>query len=157
MHAPVDWNGALPMLVRAAVSQKMRVIAAGAVVDADPLRVARELGGEYFFHVPALDEAEMAGLYLRARVFADVSWSASGLSRIARAVNSGCRVLASTFSRAPELWPDAVEADPASVNSLSAGLLRAWDAAVPAPAAPGEAFLAVVQAYAQAQRVRAPA
>jgi hypothetical protein len=156
VHAPVEWRSNLPLLVREAAARDLRVVVAGPAVEGDAYRIAREFGGDRFVHLPLPSDGEVAGLYRRARLFADVSWAPAGLYRAAFALASGCRVLVSKASRAAEVWPEIAQADPCSARELASALSAAWDAPAPSYRSdPAQAFLTTISAYAQAQQQRA--
>lgn len=158
VHAPVEWRTSLALLVRAAANLGMPVVIAGPTVEADALRSAQVYAPERVIHFPDPTEGEIAALYRSASVFADVSWASRGHYRIARAVASGCALLVSHQGFAGEVWPKATTADPGSVPSLAAALERArGQGASGEVSKPGQAFSAVIFAYAKAQRVRTPA
>lgn len=153
VHAPVDWRAGVPLVVRAAVSQNLPVVVVGPPVDGFAYRALLELGGDLVRHAPRLDDAEMEGLYRRARVYADMAWAPYGLSRLARAAASGCRLAVSRQSRAAELFSNVRVADPADEASVAAALSGAWHGAPAGPALAGQQpFLAIVSAYAAAQQ-----
>ncbi len=108
--------------------------------------------------IPKPTPGELAGLYLRARVFADVSWWQTSSSRIARALLSGCSAVAAAKSYAAAMWAAVIEADVADVASIEAGLRQAWEhrppaallAAVASDCDADRCFRETVAAYAQA-------
>lgn len=158
IHAPVDWRADVPLVVRAAVAQGFPVVVVGAAVDGFAYRAMYELGGNLVRHAPSLAPAEIAGLYRRARVYADFAWAPYGLARIARAASSGARLAVSRSSRATGLFTNVREGDPADEASIGAALRAAWDGAPPRPLAEGpDSFIAVISAYAAAQAARAAA
>jgi hypothetical protein len=160
VHAPLEWRISLPLLVRAASRLGMPVVAAGPTVDVDMLFAARSLAPESLIHLAQPTSEELAALYGCARVYAELSWAPAGIYRVARALISGCGVVASRSSYAAAVWPEAVsEADPGSVDSLTRALQRALERPVSATSAgaAGQAFSAAIFAYATAQRARQPA
>ena len=77
-----------------------------------------------------LAPAELSALYRRARVFADASWSARGLYRLARAGASGAALVAPSSGYARDVWAGrAVLADPGSAESIASALRHAWERA----------------------------
>jgi hypothetical protein len=168
-HAPVDTRCNQYLLARACASLDYPLVLVGPVGDVEYHgEVLAALGAQgMWIPAEALSEADLAGLYHRARVFADVSWSANGLYRLARAGAAGAALVAPASGYANALWPGLAEiVDPASEESLVAGLRAAWEhAPQSAPAilaATAErcdpfsslvAILAVYQAAAQAQPV----
>jgi len=158
VHAPVRWGTNLPLLAYAAVEQGLQLVVAGPSVDVAAMRYAARQAPELVMHVAAPSEEQQESLYRGARVYADLSWSPRGYSRIARAAAGGCRLLLSSNLHAAELWPGAAVADPASPASVSAALSKAWNQAQPAPAqAGGDLFSAVIFAYSKAAAARQPA
>jgi hypothetical protein len=155
VHAPVEWRTNLPLLARAAAARGMALVAAGPVVDFPSLRHAAQQAPESVIHIPNPAPDEVEALYRAARVYADVSWAPRGIGRIARAAASGCRLLLASFSFAHEVWPNAVTADPGSLESISAALDEAWNAAVPAQSLSGnDLFSAAIFAYSRALQAR---
>lgn len=156
-HTRIDARSNLAMLARAAAEQSRALVVAGPVVDFDVYRTLREILGDRFCHAPRPSDAEVAAMYRNARVFADVSWWGYGASRASLASTCGCSLVLSTA------MPDcatlgAAEANPARIGSIRNALARAWDTPAPRlPSDPNQAFLALISAYAQAQRAAAPA
>jgi hypothetical protein len=84
--------------------------------------------GGAWFSDDQLAPEELAALYRRARVFADVSWSSNGLQRLARAAAAGAALVAPTSGFARGVWPGLVRmVDPAGGTSIAAGLKDAWE------------------------------
>lgn len=137
-HAPVDPRSNQLTLVRAAAAAGLPLVLAGPVTDAEYLAFVREYAdARTVLLTQPLSAGQLAWLYRRARVFADLSWFMSGLSRVARASICGCAVLTSANSPAARRWrPDLFEADPASHEGVAAALKRAW-AAAEEPGRPG--------------------
>ncbi len=78
----------------------------------------------------SLDANRLAGLYGRARVFLDASWTGYGLHRLARAAASGAALVASSTGLASSVFGTSVElVDPAGIDAIGEGLRRAWEAA----------------------------
>ncbi|HKU69054.1 MAG TPA: hypothetical protein VJP85_14885 [Candidatus Baltobacteraceae bacterium] len=158
VHAPVQWRMNLPLLACAAAEQGIPLVVAGPVVDVAALRAASRLAPELVMHLAAPDDAQVEALYRSARVYADVSWAPQGLSRIARAAASGCRLLLSRTLYAAELSPGACGVDAASLESVAAGLAQAWSLPQPAPVqGGGDLFTAAIFAYSKALAARQPA
>jgi hypothetical protein len=158
VHAPVQWRVNLPLLVSAAAALGIPLVVAGAAVDVPAMRYAARLAPELVMHVVHPTEAQMEGLYRAARVYADISWAPQGLCRIARAAALGCNLLLSRNLHAAELWPSATVVDPASLESVIAGLSGAWNSSqVPRAQAEGDLFSAAIFAYSKAAAARQPA
>lgn len=157
-HAPIDWRTNAPLLARIAAARGIPLVLAGPVVDVACLRYALAAAPEFVIHVPNPTEGELEALYRAARLYADVSWSPKGLSRLVRAARSGCRLLLSKGSFAPDLWPSAPAADPGSLQAIDAAFAQAWNAppSVNPPAGP-DLFAASILAYFKAIAARAPA
>jgi hypothetical protein len=144
--------------VSAAAALGIPLVVAGAAVDVPAMRYAARLAPELVMHVVHPTEAQMEGLYRAARVYADISWAPQGLCRIARAAALGCNLLLSRNLHAAELWPSATVVDPASLESVIAGLSGAWNSSqVPRAQAEGDLFSAAIFAYSKAAAARQPA
>jgi hypothetical protein len=100
-------------------------------------------------------------------VYADVAWIGYGLRRIAQAAAAGCALAVANLRYAGALWrPGLWEVDPASVQSIAAGIGDAWaygPGSGPASACadriaaacdPVMSLVATATAYAQAQQAR---
>lgn len=160
VHAPLEWRTNPVLLMRAAAALRMPVVFAGRTVEVDALRYARAQAPELFLHLPEPTAEQLAALYLSARVFVDVSWGSRGLYRVQRALASGCAVVVSRNSYAAVTWPAAVvEVDPGSPVAIEGALKVAASRGGESTriAMPGEAFSAVILAYATAQQERVPA
>ncbi|HEV3153030.1 MAG TPA: hypothetical protein VGZ02_04440 [Candidatus Baltobacteraceae bacterium] len=160
VHAAIVPNANLMLLARAAQELDLPLLIAGPVTDSLYFAHVREaLDGRTIF-VPHPSADQVAALYRRARVYADLAWWQSAVHRAARAAVNGCGVLVAQTSPAAALWPGGVAcADPSDVASIRAGLSAAWQTRAPAGFAlevsslcdPGRAFVETVTAYAQAQ------
>jgi hypothetical protein len=163
IHAPVDSRWNQYALVRAAATLGYPVVLLGPVQNIDYYAEVMAALGEGGIWLPgdAVGSGELAALYRRARVFADASWSAGGLYRLARAAMGGAALVAPTSGYARNLWPGLAQiVDPASLESIHTGLREAWErapalgAAVAARTAelcdPFNGLVAVLAAYQQA-------
>ena len=155
VHAPLEWRMNLALVVRAATQLNIPVVVAGRTVDVDAMQTARALAPNLLVHLPEATPSEVAALYRAARAYVDLSWGTRGNYRVARALASGCAVIAPKASYARETWPGAIlEADPASETSIAQALQNAWNRPSGGHWVPnaGEAFSAVIFAYAKAQQ-----
>jgi|GEM_PF-666355 len=166
-HAPIDMRCNQVMLVRALRELGLPLVLLGPVADAQYLELVREQAGDRVYFVPDATRGQVAGLYSRARVYADVAWIGYGLRRIAQAAAYGCALAVANLRYAGALWrPGLWEVDPASVSSIAAGIGDAWaygahskDAAacaerIAAGCDPVLSLVATATAYAQAQKGR---
>ncbi len=167
-HAPIEPRCNQALLVRAMRDAGLPLVLLGPVTDASYLEIVREHAGEQVVFVPAATDGQIAALYGRARVYADVSWFGLGLGRIARAAAFGCALAVANLRYAGALWrPGLWEVEPASVSSISLAVRSAWDAALAHPTDvagcgsriaastdPLASLVATVSAYAHAQQAR---
>ena len=131
MHAAIDARSAVVMAALAAEAENLPLVLTGPVADAETMLFLHAFAGNSLRCVPfaTLDDALVEGLYARARVYADISWSGRGLSRFARAGGYGASLVASASGNAAALWTDAIHvADPANLRSISAAFRAAWEA-----------------------------
>lgn len=153
VHAPLEARTNIPLLARAFAERGIPLVAAGPAFDPEVRRTAGEILGGSFIHIPAPSPGELEGLYRSARLYVDLSWLPSGLSRIARAIACGARVLVSERSHARSIWPSLAAAAPGSISSIRNALGTAWEAPAAQASAPSQpAFLSIIAAYDQAQR-----
>lgn len=167
-HVSISPRANLLALARGAEAAQIPLVVAGAVDDAAYLTALRRWSAEGVTILTSLSDGQIASLYRRARVFADVSWIPAGLSRPLRALLSGCRVVLASDSYGCAMWDGIVTpADPASATAIAAGLSVAWvSAADPAATArqgagivaacdPAQTLSATVNLYARAAGRRA--
>jgi hypothetical protein len=166
-HLPIGPHSNLLALTRAANAAGLPLVLAGQVADIEYLCALRRWSGDRTAVLTAASNGQIAALYRRARVYADVAWIPGGLARPARAALSGCRLVLSEASYGYELWGNAAAAvDPASAQSIAAGLTAAWNAAADSRATaalaggivaacdPARTLSAAVNLYAAAARRR---
>lgn len=163
-HTPIASNSNLFMLSRAAQKLDVPLVIAGPVGDALYFAYLREAFDGRTVLLPHATPAQVSGLYRRARVFADFSWSQPSLHRLVLAAAAGCNLAVAHASPAAGLWNSMVfTGDPAAIGSVEQALAAAWaaprDPALAAAAArdgdPNRAFLDTVRAYGLAQTLRA--
>lgn len=131
-HGPLDPATSILFTLAAAAREGLPLVWTGPVANHELLHYVRCYASDRCFYIPPalLDDAELEGLYARARVFIDVSWTGNGLGRVARAASYGASVVASTHGFALDLLGEsAFGADPASIPSIAAALRQAWNAA----------------------------
>jgi hypothetical protein len=167
-HTPLAARSNLLALARAATGAGLPLVVAGPVTDVETLTALRRWSDDRTVILTSASSDQIASLYRRARVFADVAWISGGLARPLRALLSGCRVVLAADSYGVDLWGDAVvTADAASAPSIAAGLATAWAAAgipeatarqvasIAAASGPAGTLSATVNLYAQAAARRA--
>ena len=136
VHAPLEPRSNQLIVARAAQRAGLPLVLAGPVADADYLERVREFSGPRVILIPDPRADELAALYRRARIFADVSWIGVGLWRLAQAAACGCALVVSRHSYAPALWGQGLwVADPASEASVAVALGDAWAHVGESPAA----------------------
>jgi hypothetical protein len=162
LHAPVEPRCNQIIVALAARSAGLPLVIAGPVVDAPYAEFVREAAGDRTTFIPEATLAQVRAFYPRARVFVDAAWIGTGLHRLAYAAASGCALVSAGTRYAADLWRSEIwEVDPASVDSMAAGMLAAWSAAPGEARAraervarccdPAAALIATVSAYAVAQ------
>ena len=115
-------------LVRACREADLRLVLCGPVVSVPIQAMLSEYIDERVILVPHATPAQRAALYRRARVYVEPGFLPYGLSRIARAVVSGCAVVASHASDALEQFgPGIIGANPLNVSDLAVAIARAWE------------------------------
>lgn len=132
VHAPIDTAPSLLFVLSAAARTRLPLVWTGPVAHPEVLHHARSFAPDTSYFVPPklLSEAEVAGLYARARIYVDAGWAARGLNRAARAASYGATVVASTAGYARDVLGDAAfVVDPASVDAIASAMRAAWDAA----------------------------
>lgn len=132
VHALVEPRCNQFQLVRAAAALGYPMVVTGRVREVHYYgEMMASLGlGACWLPANRLTAGELSALYRRARVFADASWSSSGLYRMARAAAAGAALVAPLSGYARSVWPGlAVLVDQASEESIAAGLKRAWEQA----------------------------
>jgi glycosyltransferase involved in cell wall biosynthesis len=134
-HAPIEQRSNQLILARAAQRAALPLVIAGPVADPDYLERIREFSDARVLLFPDPTEAQLAALYRRARVFADVSWIGVGLRRIAQAAAMGCALVVPQQSYAIAAWgPGLWVVDPASEESVAVALGDAWSHVAESPA-----------------------
>jgi hypothetical protein len=132
VHAPMEPRCNQFALAVAAASAGLPIVLCGSVADVEYYTRTMAVLGDAGVWLPEeeLQPAEIATLYGRARVFADASWSARGLYRLARAGAYGCALVAPASGYARNAWPGHVQSvDPGSSESVAEGLRVAWERA----------------------------
>lgn len=167
-HAPMEPRCNQALLARAMRDAGLPLVLLGPVTDASYLELVREQAGDQIVFVPAATPGEIAALYARARVYADVAWFGMGLGRAARAAAYGGALAIANLRYAGALWrPGLWEIEPASVPSIAHGVAAAWNAVrdrpldvaacgsrIAASTDPVASLVATVSAYAHAQQAR---
>ncbi|MDE2482981.1 MAG: hypothetical protein KGN02_12430 [bacterium] len=131
IHAPIEARCNQLFAVMAAERLGLPIVLLGPVADVEYYRYVNEGSGPRTVQLRdhELTPAEIAGLYGRARVVADVGWSARGLHRLARGGATGAALVANLSGYANDLWGDlAVLVDPASLDAIAEALRLAWEA-----------------------------
>lgn len=164
VHAPIEPRGNQVFAALAAARLGFPMVLLGPVADIEFYRYVCELSGPQVIQLrdDELTPQEIAGLYARARVIADISWSTRGIHRLARGAAFGGAVVASAQSYAAEVWSGlgCCLVDPASLDSIVDGIRTAWErqpiaanrliSATAVVADPFTNLVAVVSAYQQA-------
>ena len=132
LHAPMDARCNQYAVAVAASELEYPTLFVGTVGDfayyADVLAKLGPLG--MWLSCEEASPGELASLYRRARVFVDVGWSSNGLARLARAGAGGTALVVASAGQARAVWPGLAQiADPASTESIAAGLRAAWERA----------------------------
>jgi hypothetical protein len=162
-HAPIGPQSNLLALARASQVAGYPLVIAGTVADVTYLGALRRWADDRTQVLTSAGEGQIAALYRRAKVYADVAWVPGGLARPQRALLSGCRLVLSSASYGCSLWNGlASTADPGSAPAITAGLTTAWLAAadpevtatayagIVAVADPARTLSATVNLYARA-------
>ena len=163
VHAPLDPRCNQYLIARACARLGYSLVLAGPIVDvAFHGEVYAALGDRgVYLPVGSLAAGELSALYRRARVVIDASWWSNGLYRLMRAAAMGAALVAPSSGYARMCWPGLVRlVDPASAESVAAGIRAAWErAGVLGPALASQAaeryepfamLKAVLAAYGQA-------
>jgi len=132
VHAPMDPRCNQYLVAQACAALGYPLVLLGTVTNTEYYtEVLARLGdGGCWLPAKTLSPADLSGLYRRARVFADVSWNARGLYRLARAAAGGSALVASAAGYARGVWPGLAQiADPASGESVAGGIKAAWERA----------------------------
>jgi hypothetical protein len=129
VHAPVEPRCNQYTIVRAAAELGFPLVMVGSVQDhayyGEACAALGDLG--IWLASEQVSPEELAGLYARCRVFADVSWSSAGLQRLLRAGAAGAALLAPGSGHARGVWPGLAQiVDPASPGGVRDGLRDAW-------------------------------
>ncbi len=168
IHGPIEPRMNQVSAVVAARREGLPLLVLGPVADVEFYRYLNEVAGPsvVLLRDEELTEEEVAGIYGRARIVADVSWSARGLHRLARGAACGAAVVAPAAGYAYDVWGEMASlVDPADLESIRRGLRRAWDqqprfggtlaARTIERCDPFGTLVAVVSAYQQASAVPA--
>ncbi len=161
-HAPVENRQNLFALLRACRRVDLPLVLVGQVADVTTYQRLLLEADERFIWLAEdrLTPARLAGLYGRARVFADLAWSGNGVARVARALACGCAAaVASSRLASASFGPQVATADPWSISGMSAALQAAWERSGERQTAhlaavvtdPTSTLIATVAAYLQAQ------
>ncbi|HEV7180727.1 MAG TPA: hypothetical protein VGN11_12715 [Candidatus Baltobacteraceae bacterium] len=163
VHGPIEPRMNQLFAALAAERERLPLVVLGPVAEIEYSRYLNEVVGPRvtLLRDHDLSPAEIAGIYRRARVMLDISWSSRGLHRLARGAASGSAIVASSNGYARDLWGDlVVTVDPAALDAIGSGIRRAWDrqpeisAAIAAKTAercdPFAGLVAIVSAYQQA-------
>ncbi len=170
VHTPLEARGNQVFAALAAGRLGIPIVLLGPVADIEYYRYVNEVAGPLVMQLrdDALTDSEIAGLYARARVVADVSWSSRGLHRLARGAAFGASIVAPTSGYAADVWSSlgCCLVDPASLDSITEGIRTAWDrqpvgagkliSGTAAIADPFTSLVAVISAYQQATVSAAP-
>lgn len=127
-HAPIAGRCNQLYLARAAMAADLPLVICGTVTEVDYLDLLREFTDERVIILSGLRPGQIASLYRRARVFADVGWISLGPSRVAQAAMAGSALVVASHHYAASLWRgDGLwTADPASERSIILALREAW-------------------------------
>lgn len=164
VHAPIEARCNQVFAVLASQRLGLPLVLLGPVVDVEFFRYVNEVSGPLVCQLreDQLTESEVAGIYARARVVADVSWSSRGLHRLARGAAFGAAIVAPASGYAAEVWSSlgCCVVDPASLDSIVEGIRTAWErqpigaaklvSATATVADPFGSLVATVSAYQQA-------
>jgi hypothetical protein len=131
-HGPISGRSNLLLLMTAAAAQRHPLVVTGPIENSEIYGHFTSFAGELTRYIPSsqCSPEEVEGLYARARVYADVSWSGRGVGRLARAGSYGAALVCSANGYGKHVWDDlAFEADPGNVGNIADALARAWEAA----------------------------
>ncbi len=169
VHTSIEQRGGAVFAALAASKAGVTAVVTGPIGNSEYYTYLQMLADARVIVLPArsLEAGQLAGLYTRARVFLDASWSGHGLHRLARAAANGASLVASSTSLAFSVFGASVEVvDPAGIDAIAEGLRRAWEAApVRGEALANEAarafdqqqaLVGVVRAYHQASSAAIP-
>lgn len=167
IHAPIEPRMNQVFGAIAAQREGLPLVLLGPVADIEFYRYVNEVAGPGVILLrDDLTDGEIAGIYGRARVVADLSWSARGLHRLARGAAAGAVPVAPANGYAHEVWGELVRTvDAADVDGIAAGMRRGWEQQPHAATAlvaktaercdPFAGLVAVVSAYQRASAVPA--
>lgn len=164
IHAPLEPRCNQVFAVLAAQRLGLPLVLLGPIADVEYYRYINEVAGPLVCQLrdEDLTDAEISGLYARARIVADVSWSARGLDRLARGAAFGAGIVAAASGYTADVWSGlgCSVIDPGSLDSIVEGLRTTWErqpvgsakliSGTAALADPFTALVAVVSAYQQA-------
>jgi hypothetical protein len=170
LHAPIEPRCNQVFGVLAAQRLGLPLVLLGPVADIEFFRYVNEVSGPLVCQLreETLTPAEIAGLYARARVVADLSWSSRGLHRLARGAAFGAAIVAPSSGYSSEVWSSlgCCVVDPGSLDSIMEGIRTAWDrqpiaaaklvSATAVLADPFGSLVAALSAYQQASIPAAP-
>jgi len=129
IHAPIEPRANQVFAALAAQQLDLPLILLGPVGEIEFYRYVNEVCGPRTIALrdDTLTPGEIAGIYGRARVFADLSWSSRGLHRLARAASTGAAVVAPASGYAADLFGELVApVDQATFESIVAAFSVAW-------------------------------
>jgi len=132
VHTSIEPRGGAVFAARAASKTGFTAVVTGPIGNSEYYTYLQMLADDRVIFLPerSLDASRLAGLYARARVFLDASWTGHGLHRLARAAANGAALVASSTSLASSVFGASVElVDPAGIDAIGEGLRRAWEAA----------------------------
>ena len=132
VHTSIEPRGGAIFAALAASKAGFTAVVTGPIGNSEYYTYLQMLADDRVIFLPerSLEAGQLAGLYGRARVFLDASWSGHGLHRLARAAAGGAALVASSTSLASSVFGASVElVDPAGVDAIVEGLRRAWEAA----------------------------
>ncbi len=169
MHAPLEPTANQLFAIRASGRVGLPLVLLGPVQNIEYFRYVTEAAGPnaVLLRDAGLNEAELEGIYARARVVADIGSAARGLERLGRGMAHGAAVVAPKAGYAAEIWGELVETvDPMDLASIEAGFMKAWNrrpldaerfrVAAASSASVQGGLLAAVTAYGQASGVLVP-
>jgi len=132
VHTSIEPRSGVVFAALAASKAGFATVVTGPIGNSEYYTYLQMLADDRVIFLPerSLEAGQLAGLYGRARVFLDASWSGHGLHRLARAAAGGAALVASSTSLASSVFGASVElVDPAGIDAIGEGLRRAWEAA----------------------------
>lgn len=131
VHGPLDPTTSVLFVLLAAERKGLPVVFTGPVANSEYHYHLNAFMGDRAYYLPpaSLSPEQLEGLYARARVYAEPSWSGLGMSKLARAGAYGAGLVASTTSHARDVWGELLQtANPGSIEAIGQALREAWDA-----------------------------